>query len=254
MRDQQQQKKKVREIRSGCNPNDQEVWPSPMILTLSLLLLRYISTCILLTVLLVILVPFVPSKIPSKTALTSTTTATTARTSPASERTSCNATKSDEEEKYYYLQKLQQLQQQEVTYVTFGLASGHVLLSDPPSNGHVGNNYRDIGKNITKILNDFFEHGYDKRVRPKYGGKRSNVLIFLSFLSFYSCLRSCLLNFTRSLTYPFFTTQDNEWRKEKQSTNSSTTKFFSLLSFIQKQKQNKKKKMKKKEKEKKKEK
>lgn len=31
-------------------------------------------------------------------------------------------------------------------------------------------NSRDLGLNITKILNSFFDHGYDKRVRPKYGG------------------------------------------------------------------------------------
>lgn len=28
-----------------------------------------------------------------------------------------------------------------------------------------------LGVNITKILNAFFEHGYDKRVRPNYGGE-----------------------------------------------------------------------------------
>ena len=26
-----------------------------------------------------------------------------------------------------------------------------------------------MGRNITSILNNFFDHGYDKRVRPKYG-------------------------------------------------------------------------------------
>lgn len=31
-------------------------------------------------------------------------------------------------------------------------------------------NSRDLGLNISKILNSFFDHGYDKRVRPKYGG------------------------------------------------------------------------------------
>lgn len=38
---------------------------------------------------------------------------------------------------------------------------------------------RDLGANITKILDSFFEHGYDKRVRPKYGGKRLIVIFFL---------------------------------------------------------------------------
>jgi hypothetical protein len=29
-----------------------------------------------------------------------------------------------------------------------------------------------IGLNITKILNQFFDNGYDKRVRPNYAGMR----------------------------------------------------------------------------------
>lgn len=33
----------------------------------------------------------------------------------------------------------------------------------------------DLGKNITKILNAFFSSGYDKRVRPNYGGKRLKI-------------------------------------------------------------------------------
>lgn len=33
------------------------------------------------------------------------------------------------------------------------------------------NHSRDASRNITKILNEFFERGYDKRVRPNYGGK-----------------------------------------------------------------------------------
>lgn len=28
---------------------------------------------------------------------------------------------------------------------------------------------QEMGRNITLILNNFFDHGYDKRVRPKYG-------------------------------------------------------------------------------------
>lgn len=159
-------------IRSGCNREDQEVWPSPMILTVSLLLLRYISTCILLTVLLVLLVPLVPSKIPSKAVPSSVaTTAAAVTTTTATQDT--NITSSPENN--YFPQ---------ITYINvypFGLASGHILsdspVTQPPlhsnnnNNNHKDNGHLDIGKNITKILNDFFEHGYDKRVRPKYGGQ-----------------------------------------------------------------------------------
>lgn len=44
-----------------------------------------------------------------------------------------------------------------------------------------------IGQNITRILNAFFDSGYDKRVRPNYAGKFSFLilLIFFFFLNLY---------------------------------------------------------------------
>lgn len=39
------------------------------------------------------------------------------------------------------------------------------------------------GRKISKILNDFFDKGYDKRVRPNYGGPAVNVSVTMRILS-----------------------------------------------------------------------
>ena len=36
----------------------------------------------------------------------------------------------------------------------------------------------DAGNNITRILNAFFDSGYDKRVRPNYGGEFSSSIFY----------------------------------------------------------------------------
>ena len=41
---------------------------------------------------------------------------------------------------------------------------------------------RDAGANVTKILNAFFESGYDKRVRPNYGGDSVVQFINIQFI------------------------------------------------------------------------
>ncbi|GBL77625.1 hypothetical protein AVEN_152868-1 [Araneus ventricosus] len=43
--------------------------------------------------------------------------------------------------------------------------------------------YRDDRVNITKILNAFFDQGYDKRVRPNYGGPPVIVSVTMFILS-----------------------------------------------------------------------
>ena len=51
--------------------------------------------------------------------------------------------------------------------------------------GSGGSGHRDLGANVTKILDYFFEHGYDKRVRPAYGGEpvRVKVSMFIVDIS-----------------------------------------------------------------------
>ncbi|RWS07922.1 GABA-gated chloride channel 3 subunit-like protein, partial [Dinothrombium tinctorium] len=43
--------------------------------------------------------------------------------------------------------------------------------------------YRDIGRNITRILDEFFNKGYDKRIRPNYGGPAVEVEITMYIIS-----------------------------------------------------------------------
>lgn len=54
---------------------------------------------------------------------------------------------------------------------------------------------RDLGANISRILNAFFDHGYDKRVRPKYGGPPVEVLVSMYIVDI-SSVSEVLMDFT----------------------------------------------------------
>lgn len=69
-------------------------------------------------------------------------------------------------------------------------------VSSDGSNGDNGSpSYIATGRKISKILNDFFDKGYDKRVRPNYGGPPVNVSVTMRILSI-SSVSEVMMDFT----------------------------------------------------------
>lgn len=68
------------------------------------------------------------------------------------------------------------------------VTAGGSQQADPPS-------YIATGRKISKILNDFFDKGYDKRVRPNYGGPPVNVNVTMRILSI-SSVSEVMMDFT----------------------------------------------------------
>lgn len=56
-----------------------------------------------------------------------------------------------------------------------------IILTDLPCGD--ANNENEMGANITKILNAFFDSGYDRRVRPNYGGPAVEVGVTMYIIS-----------------------------------------------------------------------
>lgn len=54
---------------------------------------------------------------------------------------------------------------------------------------------RDLGANVSSILNNFFAHGYDKRVRPAYGGPAVSVKVSMLIVDI-SSVSEVLMDFT----------------------------------------------------------
>lgn len=92
-------------------------------------------------------------------------------------------------------------------YVSLRTMAVLLLLLDYSSgytgNGEAGNNDaydhesmpRDLGANVSNILNSFFDHGYDKRVRPAYGGPAVHVKVSMHIVDI-SSVSEVLMDFT----------------------------------------------------------
>jgi glycine receptor alpha-3 len=87
-------------------------------------------------------------------------------------------------------------------------SSGYTGDSDTDLDPALAN--RDLGKNITKILHSFFAHGYDKRVRPSYGGHPVEVKVSMYIIDI-SSVSEVLMDFTSDFYFRQF------WRDERLS-------------------------------------
>ena len=72
--------------------------------------------------------------------------------------------------------------------------TGHAGLR-PGQPGASGGEAADLGANVSRILKSFFDHGYDRRVRPLYGGTPVQVLVSMHIVDI-SSVSEVLMDFT----------------------------------------------------------